>query len=145
MFAQPQRLRRFAVHVLLFWLFGLGTGVVNACVMQTGMVDGTAAVAQANADPEQHADPAQMLQADADDHECDHTRPPCERLCDGPSAVPQAEKQHSNPLSGFWLAAAPIPSFNFQSRAEPPGTLASAHERRRTTVPIPIAFLRLAL
>ena len=37
MFTRPQRLRRFAVHVLLVWLCALGTGIVNACVVQLHM------------------------------------------------------------------------------------------------------------
>jgi hypothetical protein len=145
MFAQPHRLRRFAAQVLLVWLFGLGTAIVNACVVHPGPRHGAAFMAQVHDREAQLADPADMQSA-GDDHECDHSRPPCERLCDGPSAVPsQAEKQQSNPLGAFWLAAAPIPSFNFQSRVEPHATLAGAHDRWRTTVPIPIAFLRLTL
>jgi len=36
---QTQRLRRFALHVLLAWLFALATGFVNACVMQSQFPD----------------------------------------------------------------------------------------------------------
>src|SRR6185369_17678600 len=91
----------------------------------------------------QVAHPADTLQ-EADDHESDHTRAPCERLCDGPSVVLQAEKQQSNPLSGFWLASAPIPAFTFQCSAEP-GAVVSSAVRWHATIPISIAFLRLTL
>jgi hypothetical protein len=142
MLSQPQRLRRFAVYVLLVWLFGLGSGIVNACVVRSELNHGILSVSH------EHAGKGHLAHAagqSTDDHECDHTRPPCERLCDGPSVVPQAEKQQSNPLSGFWLAAAPIPAFNFQCSAEPGGTVSSARLRWHTTIPISIAFLRLTL
>src|SRR6185369_625839 len=142
MLSQPQCLRRFAVYVLLVWLFGLGSGIVNACVLHLGLSHETASVAH------EHAGNGHLAHASdqsTGDHECDHTRPPCERLCDAPSVVPQAEKQQSNPLSGFWLAAAPIPAFNFQCSAEPRRTVSSASLRWYTTIPIPIAFVRLTL
>lgn len=132
MLLQPQRLRRLAVYVLLVWLFGLGSGVVNACVVQAGLHTSAHSAVQAS-------------QASADEQDCDHTHPPCERLCDAPSVVPQAEKQQSNPLSGFWLASAPIPSFNFQPGDETGATIASAHWRWRKSIPFSIAFLRLTL
>jgi len=142
MLSQPQRLRRFAVYVLLVWLFGLASGIVNACVLHPGLSHETVSVAHEH-DGQGHVDDA--ADQASDDHECDHGRPPCERLCDAPSVVPQAEKQQSNPLSGFWLAAAPIPAFNFQCSAEPRRTVSSASLRWYTTIPIPIAFVRLTL
>jgi hypothetical protein len=141
MFSQPQRLRRFAVYVLLVWLFGLGSAVVNACVLHPGLSHGIVSVAHGH-DDEGHVGHA----ADqSTDDECDHGRPPCERLCDGPSVVPQAEKQQSNPLASFWLASAPIPTFNFQCSAEPGSAVSSASMRWYTAIPISIAFLRLTL
>jgi hypothetical protein len=142
MLSQPHRLRRFAVYVLLVWLFGLGSGIVNACVVHSELSHGTVSVAHEHNGTGHVADASDQSM---DDHECDHSRPACERLCDGPSVVPQAEKQQSNPLSGFWLASAPIPAFNFQCSTDPRGPVSSARLRWHTTIPIPIAFLRLAL
>jgi hypothetical protein len=145
MLSQPQRLRRFAVYVLLVWLFGLGSGIVNACVVQLGFHNPAHAAAHGGDHRAAVLQAAQASQATGDEQDCDHTHPPCERLCDAPSVVPQAEKQQSNPLTGFLLAPAPIPSFNFQPRAEAGETIASAHWRWRKSIPISIAFLRLTL
>jgi hypothetical protein len=73
------------------------------------------------------------------------TPPPCERLCDGPSAVPQAERQSVDLLSGFWLAPAPVPSFDFQFAAAPGRVVPSESIASLHPVPIAIAFLRLSL
>jgi hypothetical protein len=144
MLSQPQRLRRFAVYVLLVWLFGLGSGIVNACVVHTELSHGSATVAPEHDGEGPVTHPADMQQAGDDHDECDQTRPPCERLCDAPSVVPQAEKQQSNPLSGFWLVSAPIPASNFQRSAEPNRAVSST-VRWHTTIPISIAYLRLTL
>ncbi len=150
MFTQPQRLRRFAVHVLLVWLFALGTGIANACIVQLHWQHGVPSVA---AHVHQH-----MVAAADQDHAADihasqgqlchdsihRTPPPCERLCDGPSAVPQAERQPLDLLSGFWLVPAPVPSFEFQS-FEAGRIVASEPIPWHQPVPIAISFLRLAL
>ena len=153
MFTRPQRLRRFAVHVLLVWLFALGTGIVNACVVQLHMQQ----PAQVAVQPALH-DNQQVAALDDEEADCatlhahhqqgdqaDPSRLPCERLCDAPSVAPQPEKQQSTLLSGFWLAPAPVPSFDFQSSVEPAGIAPSEDARWRRTIPIAIAFLRLAL
>lgn len=154
MFTHPQRLRRFAAHVLLVWLFALGTGIVNACVVQLHILQ----PAQAAADVAMH-DQGQMAAAiDDEEADCatayglpptgdqaDRTHPPCERLCDAPSVAPQPEKQQSNLLSGFWLAPAPAPSFDFKSSIEAVRIAPSDDARWRRAIPISIAFLRLAL
>jgi hypothetical protein len=142
MFAQPRQIRRLAAHVLLVWLFVLGVGVANACVVQMGLHHSAETVAPCH---EAVLESAQSGQATQGDHQPDRTHPPCQRLCDGPSAVTQAEKTQSNPLNGFWLASAPLPSVTFQSWAEPSGIVPSDDPHWRQAVPIPIAFLRLAL
>ena len=139
--ARAPRLRRFAVHVLLVWLFALGTGIVNACVVQLHMPQPAQIAAQAAMHDHQ-----QMLHEHRQHgDQVDRTHPPCERLCDAPSVAPQPEKQQSNLLSGFWLAPAPVPSFDFQSSVQPIRIAPSDDARWRKTIPISIAFLRLAL
>jgi hypothetical protein len=154
MFTQPQRLRRFAVHVLLVWLFALGTSIANACVVQLHMQQPAQVAAQPalQGHPQMAAVPADEAVDCAALHghqqtgdQADRTHPPCERLCDAPSVVPQPEKQQSNLLSGFWLAPAPVPPFDFQSSIEPVRIAPSDDARWRKTIPISIAFLRLAL
>lgn len=144
MLAQPQRLRRLAAYVLLVWLFGLGSGIVNACVVRGESSHAAYAVAHDHGGAAL-VDEAQAPHAAGHDHESVATHLPCQRLCDAPSAAPQSDKQQSSPLSGLWLAAAPVPSFDFQSSAEPRRTVASTHVRWRKTIPVSIAFLRLTL
>lgn len=152
MFTQPQRLRRFAVHVLLVWLFALGSGIVNACVVQLHIPQ----PAQVTAQSATHEHPQMAAALDDEDaakvHEhhqhgdqADRTHPPCERFCDAPSVAPQPEKQQSNLLSGFWLAPAPVPPFDFQTSFAPIRITPSDDARWRKTIPISIAYLRLAL
>lgn len=145
MLAQTQRLRRLAVHVLLAWLFALSTGIVNACVVQAGLPNSADSVAHGNHEAVKALDQAEVSGGTGDDHESHPGNPPCERCCDEPSALPQAAKQHSEPLNGFWLASAPAPSFTFQAVSEANGTLDSRHIRWRAAIPISIAFLRLTL
>lgn len=143
---QMQRLRRLALHVLLAWLFAFGTGVVNACVVQAHVRSASLAAAAQQAQ-------AQMQAQDAADAPCvheggggaDHSKLPCERFCEEPGAVAQAAKQQSDVTGGFLLAAAPPASFQFQSWTQPDSTPASAPAPWRAAIPIPIAFLRLAL
>src|SRR5512140_1787432 len=103
------QLRRLAAYVLLVWLFGLGSGIVNACIVRSQLADAGQAMVHAGHD---HA----TMDSDVvgHDHDTHHAKPPCERLCDGPPAAPQADHQQANPLSGLWLAAAPLPSPQFQ-------------------------------
>ena len=118
MFSRPQRLRRLALQVLLVWLFALGAGIVNACVVQVQLREAAHAVRRMTTrawEPPSTRAPVVAADPSSHEHEADSSQPPCKRLCDGPSAAPQTEKQPSNPLSGFWLAAAPLPSFSFQS------------------------------
>jgi hypothetical protein len=150
MFTQPQRLRRLAVHVLLVWLFAVGTGIVNACVVQVQLHPTAHSAARGHPDmgavPDHGTVPAAAVhQHHQHEQQADRSHPPCERLCAAPSVAPQPEKQPSNLLSGFWLAPAPVPSFNFQSSIEPDRIIPGTQVRWRKSISIPIAFLRLAL
>lgn len=140
------RLRRLAACVLLLWLFGLTSGVVNACVVASGLRHAahvaTVEAARDRAAQPAHAATALGLQCDHDGHD---DAPPCERLCDEPVAPAQADKQQASPLSGFWLAAAPLVAVPQWQPAAPRAPLPRAEPGSRTAVPIPIAYLRLAL
>lgn len=136
------RLRRFAACVLLLWLFGLASGV-NACVVASGLRHAAHAAALEAAND--HASHAGHAAAAQHDHESREDQPPCERLCDEPLAPAQADKQQASPLSGFWLAAAPLaslPQWPDMARSAP---LPRAEPAARRAIPIPIAYLRLAL
>lgn len=142
---QTQRLRRLAVHVLLAWLFALGTGIANACVVQPALRD----CGQAASHEHFHAapDPAhgQAHGVAGHAHSASDTAP-CERLCDQPSAVPQAAKQQTDVMNGLsWLAPAPLPVWDFRALPAVNAVIDGTPIFWRATVPIPIAFLRLAL
>jgi hypothetical protein len=141
------RLRRLAAHVLVLWVFGLASGIVNACVLGSDSrhaVHAAAAVAV-------HVHHAGMVMDDMDSHDghehpADHGKPACERLCDAPVAARSADNELASALAGFWLAPAPLPTIALRAvepagRDAPPGV--ALHVRQ--AVPVPIAFLRLTL
>ena len=132
------RLRRFAACMLLLWLFGLASGVVNACVVASGLRHAAhaAAVEAAHDHAAHEGQPG---------HEGHDEQPPCERLCDEPAAPAQADKQQASPLSGFWLAAAPLASLPQWPDVARSAPLPPAETASRRAIPIPIAYLRLAL
>lgn len=143
---QTQRLRRFALHVLLAWLFALATGVVNACVMGVQLPDATASVVHGAHAVATDAVHAAAHEADDPAHESISGKPPCERSCDEPSVLPQqAVKQQSDSPSGFWLAALPASSPASPAVSPADTRLDSSQIRWGPAIPIPIAFLRLAL
>jgi hypothetical protein len=142
---QTQRLRRFALHVLLAWLFALASGFVNACVMQSQFPDEAQAVAHGGHGPAMDADHSMAHEADGD-HGSHSGKPPCERCCDERTALPQQPaKLQSDTPSGFWLATLPAPLFTNPAASQTDARLDSSQLRWVATIPIPIAFLRLAL
>ena len=134
------QLRRLAAYVLLVWLFGLASGIVNACVVKSQLRDVAQVTAHAG-----HNHAAMDSATSGHDHEGDHAKPPCERLCDGPPAAPQADHQPANPLSGLWLAAAPLPFSQFRLLANVRESTTGTDVRAGAGIPISIAFLRLTL
>jgi hypothetical protein len=141
MIGQTRSLRRLAVYVLLAWLFALTTGFVNACIVQAEVSDSAHSVAH----PRHAGDHGHAYEMSAGPHESQVAHPPCERFCDEPSALPQPAKLQADASSGLWFAYAPLSSFFFQALSEPDATLGSRDVRQRSTIPIPIAFLRLTL
>jgi hypothetical protein len=144
--SSPHRLRRFAACVLLVWLFGLASGIVNACIVSSQLRQSDAGEA---ATVLAHAAVAgdEMAAMDHDMAGHDHgakTQPrACERLCDAPAAVP--DKTVGQALGAFWLAPAPLPAVAVRPLAQVAAVPPSNEPRWAATVPISIAFLRLAL
>ena len=140
------RLRRLAACVLLLWVFGLASGIANACVLGSDSHHASHAAAGA---VHVHHDGMAMDHMDghaAHEHPADHGKPPCEQLCDAPAAARTADHELASALAGFWLAPAPLPAVVLRA-LEPPvrGALPGAAPRVRDGVPLPIAFLRLTL
>jgi hypothetical protein len=150
MFGQRQRLRRLAAQVLLMWLFALGAGIVNACVIEPELRH-AAAFAAHGQDDQHHA--ASHLRHDhaagsiGHKHRSPHSsKAPCAKFCDEPSASTQPLKQQADEFNAVSLATGPISSFTLSDMSLPPGGVSGAEpERSRGAIPIPIAFLRLAL
>jgi hypothetical protein len=139
-------LRRLAAYVLLVWLFGLASGIVNACVLGSASPHAAHALIRAG-----HVHEDGMAMPDSaghggHEHQRDQGKPPCERLCDAPVAARAADHDLAAALAGFWLAPAPLPSIAVravESADAVPGP--DAAPRWRQGVPLPIAFLRLTL
>lgn len=141
--ARRTSLHRLAVHVLLAWLFVLATGFVHACVVNAQTRSAAHAMAQLDADAAHHA---HDHGASAGDHASQEGSVPCERCCDDASALaPAAVKLQVDGSGGFWLAPAAGPSFLLSLPSDADGVPDSRPDRWRAAVPIPIAFLRLAL
>jgi hypothetical protein len=137
-----QRLRRWAARVLLLWLFGVGAGVANACLVAgSGGSDGSAAAHHTHVGAAHHHAAAGEGAHDQD------TAPAvsnCQDFCDKASvSLPSLKPAPGDVQGQAWLVSA-VPVV----LAAP--VLASAQPwlPRRDGLrapPIPIAFLRLAL
>lgn len=142
MSARRTSLHRLAVHVLLAWLFVLATGFVHACVVNAQTRSAEHAMAQPDADAAHHVHDG----AGDGEHAAHDGSVPCERCCDDASALaPAAVKLQADGSGGFWLASAAAPPFFLSFLSDADGVPDSRRERWRAAVPIPIAFLRLAL
>jgi hypothetical protein len=138
------RLRRLAAYVLLAWLFGLASGIANACVLGSDSrhaAHGSAPVVHEHGmamdDSTGHA---------GHEHQGHHGKLACERLCDAPVAARTADNELGSVLAGFWLAPAPLPSASFHPVDSGAETAApDAAPSWRPGIPLPIAFLRLTL
>ena len=141
---QTQRLRRFALHVLLAWVLALATGVVNACVMQMHLPDSAHASAHDGHSFEEDAHHSMLDESDGHDPASHTGKPPSDRCCDEPSALPQQAVKQQSDSPGFFLAPLPAPAFTLFAAARA-ARFDSGRLRWGATIPIPIAFLRLAL
>lgn len=144
MFRRPQRLRHLTAQVLLMWLFALSAGFVNACVLEArspvGGVPGGEVVAHAHATSLPDADPCAHGETAPDPGKA-----PCVKFCDEPAAGAQVLKTQFDPSSTAWAA---IASFSMPTVETPPAAVHEPgvdHEPWPAAIPIPIAFLRLAL
>lgn len=133
MLARMRRLRRLAAYVLLAWLFGLGSGVVHACVVQGELDHAQQAASHAAAAHEAHG------------HESDHAHPPCEKFCDEVSVVSQAAKPPAGVAIGSWAISARLPALSFPNAPVTSANVSASDIRWRGSIPVSIAFLRLAL
>jgi len=137
-----QRLRRWAARVLLLWLFGVGTGVANACMVPaSGGLNGHGALHHAQASVAHHHPAAT---AGAHDHDAAPAVSNCQDFCDKASvSLPSLKAAPGDVQGQAWLVSA-VPLM----LAAPVFAPAQPWMPRRDGLrapPIPIAFLRLAL
>lgn len=156
MFRHRQQLRRWAARVLLLWLFGIGAGVANACVI-SGQAAPVAAVAshlvavvEAHHDVVTHdhaqADGAGLPSQsdDASKHLGNLSKANCQDFCDKATvSIPPLKSALGDVQSHAVIAttavtALPMPAFA-------PVQLRLPRRDGVQAPPIPIAFLRLAL
>lgn len=151
MFGRPQRLRRIAAQVLLMWLFALSAGIANACVLEAQSrrdaaslvhdIDHVAVAAVHGDHPSEH--PSEHLQGSPGSP--DPGKAPCVKFCDEPSAAAQVLKTQVDPPAGAWLAGVSPSAPAVDAPSDGAAVHVARHAPWRPSVPIPIAFLRLAL
>lgn len=130
MFGQRKRLHRFALLALLAWAFALASSVVNACVIT---------VVPAGVQSHDHSAPAH---GPASPHA---EQTPCEKFCDAESSVSLTAAQKGSAWSTFAPALPPSEVTIVQVVPDRRGAAPAETAPRVARVPIPIAFLRLAL
>ena len=144
MFRNRRQLRRWAARVLLVWLFGVVTGVANACWTES-LVQPSGQAEAAQPECEFHAaSHAAAQDGAAPDSHGRHAQAVCQAYCDGFSVSMSPLK----PLVDTTLAPAMLAPF--YAVAVPVADVSPVHRlmQRRDgwrAPPITIAFLRLTL
>lgn len=139
MFGHRQQLRLWAARVLLAWVFAMGAGVANACLSTGATQHDALPTAQA-------AEAAAAHQDGSDAHHGAPEKSNCADFCDKASAsIPTLKPapddvQAQPPVCLVGGTALPVPVL------EPVQDSVPRREGvRAPPIPIPIAFLRLAL
>jgi hypothetical protein len=154
MFRRPQQLRRWALRVLLVLLFGIGLGVANACLAAQQFAGGDEAF-QATADVKaagyaaapagcEHTSVPVPDQSRHDQHDSSQ-KSNCESFCERAGVTIPPQKSF---LDNYQLHVLPLPMVAALVVPASVDVSADEGETRRdgaTPLPIPIAFLRLAL
>jgi len=155
MFRYRQQLRRWATRVLLLWLFGVGAGVANACLVPSvvglsgpapGAWDGIQVshhVAGA-AFKVPHHEPGSARNADSPGHQEPTSKLNCQDFCDKATVSMPKQKSALDDVHGHALPPRTVST----ALAVPALPRVQLRVPRRDGVwspPIPIAFLRLAL
>jgi hypothetical protein len=145
-FGNRKQLRLWAARVLLVWLFGVATGVANACLVQVSSGLSPAAIEHAGK-PEhaQHLDGAQASPNPHAQHdeEAGAGKANCQDFCEKAAVSASGLK---SPFDSFDVGPAPVFASMAMPVPEPVLVLQpAARFDGRGAPPIRIAFLRLAL
>jgi hypothetical protein len=153
MFRRHQQLRRWALRVLLVWLFGLGLGVANACLAAQqfagggdtfhGKAEALAADFAVAAAACEHS----VAAPDRSEHDPGERSPKsnCESFCERAGVTIPPQK---SVLDNYQFHVLPLPVVAALTVPPSVDVSAGAGAPRRDgarPLPIPIAFLRLAL
>lgn len=154
MFRHHQQLRRWALRVLLVWLFGLGLGVANACLAAqqfAGSVDafhGVVAVQAADlaAAPvgcEHHSGVA----SDLSRHDLGEYSPKsnCESFCERAGVTIPPQKSDLDSYQSHVLPPPRVAVLPVSASVDVSAEVGAPRRDGARPLPIPIAFLRLAL
>jgi len=140
-----KRLRLFAAHVLLAWVFALATSIVHACIVEPAARGAAPAAAhETSALAHDHA-PALHVTDEAPPGTSHPHEAACEKFCDEPSTAAQAPKPPIDPTPGGWVLPPPLVAYLVEPANDVARMPAPDPERRRPGSPVAIVFLRLAL
>ena len=137
MFGPRRSIRRQAATLLLAWVFALVSGVVNACIV--GLDAGGAEHIAGHG----HS----WMAAEMHDHgPAPEATTPCAKFCDDESSsVPPTPGSTPQVSFGAWMAPAPLPAWTAPARGDGRDAFTGPAVEGQGRIPIPIAFLRLAL
>lgn len=120
-FSTRRAKRNTTLVALLVWLFALGSGMANACLLEAPGTHRHVAAAHSSASPHTHTDHAAADHAGAvDDHDddCDGAKDSCLKACDDGSNAPVKLQNSPHPADPClaslvvftWNAMTPIVS-----------------------------------
>ena len=143
MFCQRRLLRRWAATTLLFWLFALASGVVNACVgASAAQPAGSLAAAVVVA---AEATAGEVNLSGCMDHEDGPVLSICLKFCDDESTGVAGVKTVASPQAAAALAAWPTLALTLQAACDPLDLPRAEPAPPPAAVSVPIAFLKLTL
>lgn len=153
MFRSHRQLRRWALRVLCVWLFGLGLGVANACLAAQqfsgggdtfqGVVEAQAAdIEVAPAGCEHHS----VAAPDQSQHGQDDSSPKsnCESFCERAGVTIPPQKSALDNYQ-FHVLPPPMAALTVPASIDVSADVQAPRREGAWPLPIPIAFLRLAL
>ncbi len=153
MFGNSRQLRRWAARVLLLWLFGVASGIANACWIE-GLVHSAGQQSSALSHGDLHGEVAKecemhaALHSGQDAADASHQARAAKLTCQTSCEMSSVSLSPAKPPMDHPPALA-LPSITYAAAAPTPGA-SSVHllmPRRDGGVapPVVIAFLRLAL
>ncbi|WP_372528008.1 hypothetical protein [Piscinibacter sp.] len=131
--------------MLVVWLFALVTGVVNACTVAPEFRHNTSSQAHQQHDPMAAHANERSSPLGHDEGALHAGNASCAKFCEQPSTTAQVLKQQTDVFAVLGLPAVPGHGLRFDATADVASAVAVEGTLRPAAIPIPIAFLRLAL